>query len=86
MSDVPARAKGRQLPGLPGRKPLSRRRRNGFAFALAAAIAAAIVVAVVALVLEVAGAVVERAVDPNRKGTATRNDVTRSRVTSGIGA
>jgi osmoprotectant transport system permease protein len=35
-------------------------------------IAAAFVVAVVAFVLEVGGALVERAVDPNRKGTATR--------------
>lgn len=35
-------------------------------------IAAAFVVAVVAFVLEVAGALTERAVDPNRKGTATR--------------
>lgn len=35
-------------------------------------IAAAFVVAVVAFVLEVGGALTERAVDPNRKGTATR--------------
>jgi osmoprotectant transport system permease protein len=48
-------------------------------------IAAAFVVAVVAFVLEVGGALVERAVDPNRKGTATREGPTRSRVTSGVG-
>jgi hypothetical protein len=36
-------------------------------------IAAAFVVAVVALVLELGSALVERAVDPNRKGTATRD-------------
>jgi osmoprotectant transport system permease protein len=49
-------------------------------------IAAAFVVAVVAFLLEVGSALLERSVDPNRKGTATRNGETRSRVTSGIGA
>jgi osmoprotectant transport system permease protein len=49
-------------------------------------IAAAFVVAAVALVMEVGGAFVERAVDPNRKGTATRTGPTQPRVTSGIGA
>jgi osmoprotectant transport system permease protein len=49
-------------------------------------IAAAFVVAVVAFFMEVGGALVERAVDPNRKGTATRADPTRPRVTSGLGA
>jgi osmoprotectant transport system permease protein len=49
-------------------------------------IAAAFVVAVVAFVLEVGSALVERAVDPNRKGTATRSGPTRGRVTSGLGA
>ena len=49
-------------------------------------IAAAFVVAVVAFLLEVGSAFVERAVDPNRKGTATRNGPTRRRVTSGVGA
>jgi osmoprotectant transport system permease protein len=49
-------------------------------------IAAAFVVAVVAFLLEVGSALLERAVDPNRKGTATRPGETRSRVTSGIGA
>jgi osmoprotectant transport system permease protein len=43
-------------------------------------IAAAVVVAVVALVLEIGGALVERAVDPNRKGTATRPAPTQSRL------
>jgi len=47
-------------------------------------IAAAIVVAVVALVLEVAGAVVERAVDPNRKGTATRATRSGGRTTETV--
>jgi len=49
-------------------------------------IAAAFVVAVVALVLEVGSALLERAVDPNRKGTATRQAPTRRRATSGVGA
>ncbi len=49
-------------------------------------IAAAFVVAVVAFVLEVGCALLERAVDPNRKGTATRLGPTRPRVTSGVGA
>jgi osmoprotectant transport system permease protein len=49
-------------------------------------IAAAFVVAVVAFLLEVGSALVERAVDPNRKGTATRVGPTRPRVTSGVGA
>jgi osmoprotectant transport system permease protein len=48
-------------------------------------IAAAFVVAVVAFVLEVCSALVQRVVDPNRKGTATRNGPTRTRVTSGVG-
>jgi len=49
-------------------------------------IAAAFVVAVVAFVMEVGGAVVERAVDPNRKGTATRTTATRPRTPTGVGA
>lgn len=49
-------------------------------------IAAAFVVAVVAFLLEVASALVERAVDPNRQRTVTRNRPTRGRVTSGLGA
>lgn len=49
-------------------------------------IAAAFVVAVVALILEVGGALVERRVDPNRHGTATRTGPTRRRMTSGVGA
>ncbi len=49
-------------------------------------IAAAFVVAVVAFVLELASAWLERTVDPNRKGTATRNSRARSRVVSGVGA
>jgi osmoprotectant transport system permease protein len=49
-------------------------------------IAAAFLVAVVAFVLEVACALLERAVDPNRKGTATMPIPSRSRVTSGVGA
>jgi osmoprotectant transport system permease protein len=49
-------------------------------------IAAAFLVAVVAFVLEVACALLERAVDPNRKGTATMPTPSRSRVTSGVGA
>jgi osmoprotectant transport system permease protein len=49
-------------------------------------IAASFVVAVVAFLLEVGSALIERAVDPNRKGTAIRNGRPRSRVTSGLGA
>jgi osmoprotectant transport system permease protein len=49
-------------------------------------IAAAFLVAVVAFVLEVACALLERVVDPNRKGTATMPTPSRSRVTSGVGA
>lgn len=49
-------------------------------------IAAAFLVAVVAFVLEVGCALLERAVDPNRKGTAIRIRASRSRVTSGVGA
>jgi osmoprotectant transport system permease protein len=49
-------------------------------------IAAAFLVAVVAFVLEVACAILERVVDPNRKGTATMPTPSRSRVTSGVGA
>ena len=49
-------------------------------------IAAAFVVAVVALVLEVGSALLERAVDPNRKGTATRSGPTRRRAASGVPA
>ena len=49
-------------------------------------IAAAFLVAVVAFVLEVGSALLERAVDPNRKGTATSGGPNRTRVTSGIGA
>jgi osmoprotectant transport system permease protein len=49
-------------------------------------IAAAFVVALVAFLLEVGGAVVERAVDPNRKGTATRRRPIRGRATSTVGA
>jgi osmoprotectant transport system permease protein len=49
-------------------------------------IAAAFVVAVVALVLELGSAGVERAVDPNRKGTVTRTGPTRPRESSGMGA
>ncbi|HEY3528659.1 MAG TPA: ABC transporter permease [Nocardioides sp.] len=48
-------------------------------------IAAAFVVAVVAFVLEVGSALLERAVDPNRKGTATRSGLPRDRVASGVG-
>ncbi len=48
-------------------------------------IAAAIVVAVVALVLEVGGALVERAVDPNRKGTATRATPPGGRTATVVG-
>jgi osmoprotectant transport system permease protein len=49
-------------------------------------IAAAFLVAVVAFVLEVGCAVLERVVDPNRKGTATMLSHSRSRATSGVGA
>jgi osmoprotectant transport system permease protein len=49
-------------------------------------IAAAFVVAVVAFLLELASASLERMVDPNRKGTATRTGSRRGRVTSGVGA
>lgn len=49
-------------------------------------IAAAFLVAVVAFVLEVCCALLERAVDPNRKGTATKRSPSGSRVTSGVGA
>jgi osmoprotectant transport system permease protein len=49
-------------------------------------IAAAFLVAVVAFVLEVACALLERVVDPNRKGTATMPTPSRSRVTPGVGA
>lgn len=48
-------------------------------------IAAAFVVAVVALVLEVGGALVERAVDPNRKGTATRATPSGGRSAEAVG-
>ncbi|HEX3221004.1 MAG TPA: ABC transporter permease [Nocardioides sp.] len=48
-------------------------------------IAAAFVVAVVALVLEVGGALVERAVDPNRKGTATRANRSGARSVEAVG-
>jgi osmoprotectant transport system permease protein len=49
-------------------------------------IAAAAVVAAVALLLEVGSALVERAVDPNRKGTATRIGPTRGRASPGVRA
>jgi osmoprotectant transport system permease protein len=49
-------------------------------------IAAAFLVAVVAFVLEVGFALLERAVDPKRKGNATPLTPSRSRVTSGVGA
>jgi osmoprotectant transport system permease protein len=49
-------------------------------------IAAAFLVAVVAVVLEVGCALLERAVDPNRKGTATKLTASRPRLTSGVGA
>jgi osmoprotectant transport system permease protein len=48
-------------------------------------IAAAFVVAVVALVLEVGGALLERAVDPNRRGTATRATPTGGRPAEAVG-
>jgi len=49
-------------------------------------IAAAFVVALVAFLLEVGSALLERAVDPNRKGTATRSGPTRRRAASGVPA
>ena len=48
-------------------------------------IAAAFVVAVVAFVLEVGGALVERAVDPNRKGTATKATPPGGRTAAPVG-
>jgi osmoprotectant transport system permease protein len=48
-------------------------------------IAAAFVVAVVAFVLEVGGAMVERAVDPNRKGTATNATPSGGRTPAPVG-
>ena len=48
-------------------------------------IAAAFVVAIVAFVLEVGGALTERAVDPNRKGTATHPDPPRGRSSEAVG-
>jgi osmoprotectant transport system permease protein len=48
-------------------------------------IAAAFVVALVAFVLEVGSALVERAVDPNRKGTATRVDPPGGRTAELVG-
>jgi osmoprotectant transport system permease protein len=48
-------------------------------------IAAAFVVAFVAFVLEVGGALTERAVDPNRKGTATRTTPTGSTTAERVG-
>jgi osmoprotectant transport system permease protein len=48
-------------------------------------IAAAFVVGVVALALEVGGAFVERAVDPNRKGTATSSHPSGSRPAEPVG-
>src|SRR3954452_20907188 len=48
-------------------------------------IAAAFVVAAVAFVLEVGGALVERAVDPNRKGTATRTTPSEGRTPEPVG-
>ncbi len=48
-------------------------------------IAAAFVVAAVAFVLEVGGALVERAVDPNRKGTATRTNPSGGRTPEPVG-
>ena len=48
-------------------------------------IAAAFVVAVVAFVLEVGGALTERAVDPNRKGTATRSTPPGGRSAEPVG-
>jgi hypothetical protein len=41
---------------------------------------------VVAFLLELASAWLERAVDPNRKGTATRIGSARALVSSGVGA
>lgn len=48
-------------------------------------IAAAFLVAVVAFVLEVGGALVERAVDPNRKGNATRTRPSGGRTAEPVG-
>jgi osmoprotectant transport system permease protein len=48
-------------------------------------IAAAFVVAVVAFVLEVGGALVERAVDPNRKGIATKATPPGGRTAAPVG-
>jgi osmoprotectant transport system permease protein len=48
-------------------------------------IAAAFVVAAVAFVLEVGGALVERSVDPNRKGTATRTTQPEGRTAEPVG-
>lgn len=48
-------------------------------------IAAAFVVAVVAFVLEVGSALLERAVDPNRKGTATRSTPAEARTAEPVG-
>jgi osmoprotectant transport system permease protein len=48
-------------------------------------IAAAFVVAAVAFLLEVGGALVERSVDPNRKGTAIRTDSSRGRTAEPVG-
>jgi osmoprotectant transport system permease protein len=48
-------------------------------------IAAAFLVAVVAFVLEVGGALVERAVDPNRKGNATRTTPPGGRTPAAVG-
>jgi osmoprotectant transport system permease protein len=48
-------------------------------------IAAALVVAVVAFVLEVVGALAERAVDPNRKGTAMRTTPKGGRTPEHVG-
>jgi len=48
-------------------------------------IAAAIVVAVVAFLLEVGGALVERAVDPNRKGTEIRATPPGGRTADAVG-
>ncbi|MGC4112789.1 MAG: ABC transporter permease [Nocardioides sp.] len=48
-------------------------------------IAAAFLVAVVAFVMEIGGALAERAVDPNRKGTATRTDPSGGRSPAPVG-
>jgi len=49
-------------------------------------IAAAFVVAVVAFVFEVGGALIERAVDPNRKGTAMQADPFGGRPARALGS